>query len=621
MFRKLLAYHDPELSLRFEKDVQDFELPLSDALSTMFMRTSCNQDSQKDTLRWFESLFLNHEPTPTFRHFMSLAVFHRCRDELLKSKFESLKTIYPPTNTKQLVHVARAFEMSTPLSCRRILDQDASSGVLDVTSGCKCLTVTAAEVLMSLGRHIDDTKSSSTSVLRYFVVDCRTRKRRNGQVGFGRLSRAFAIDSTWLGGTENDTAQLQSALKALKPMRGKVHICLVGASPSSKMLQGMKLRHQEIDSATSTIALLLLRHDFSYVSVIRGGFETVSKYLVQRKELADLVDFQPGPSSLSSSSSSSSSSSLATSTKQQSKTTTTIVPPTSAAAAQVMMQKKGTITLGAVVDEGPSEMEVRVQKTVASVKSWSIGIGKSAKSTWGNLRDRFKKKSAPSTTASNSSPIQNSSPSRLENTAGMFRSWIRDTTSSLSPPSFIMGGSSEKKKATKSKPKQRVVVSRPRLSSKERKEIALERHRLSGLRKGGTIQISDIVKMCQRKDPVLECEACKTFRVIKQRHIDDTLEPERVNRTLLVAAHRLLSLELDFDADMDTGTGSATVKSNHHLTELKKLSYTKKDPTLIKLYYKRLDETKKEMKINSYRIDNAKDFVNALTMRLRALKM
>ena len=404
-------------------------------------------------------------------------------------------------------------------------------------------------------------------------------------------------------GTEENTAQLESALNALRPMRGKVHIALVGASASSSMLQGMNLqrRTSEIDSVTRTIALMLIRKGFSYVSVIRNGFESVSKYLTNRKELADLVDFEPGPSTLTSSSH----------TKTPVKESRPMV--TSAAAAQVMMQKKrgGGVTLGAVIDDEPLEIEVRVQKTVATMKSWSIGFGKSAKSTWGNLRERFKTKNNCTTT-----------PSRLEKSAGMFRNWIRDTTSGLTPPSFLTGGgeTDNVEKKTKSKPKVAAVSSRPRLSSEERKEMALERHRLSGLRKGESIQISDIQKMCKRK---FECDACKAFSVKKLRYVDESLEPERVDRTLLVAAHRLLSLELDFDADMDTGTGSATVKSNHHLTELKKLSYTKKDPTLIKLYYKCLlqDEGKEKVKINSYRVEDSQAFVKALTMRLRALKM
>ena len=389
-------------------------------------------------------------------------------------------------------------------------------------------------------------------------------------------------------------------------MRGKVHISLVGASASSSMLQGMNLqrRMSEIDSATRTIALMLIRKGFSYVSVIRNGFESVSKYLRNRKELADLVDFEPGPSTLD----------VTSTTSSHTKKSRPMV--TSAAAAQVMMQRKrgGGVTLGAVVDDEPSEIEVRVQKTVATMKSWSIGFGKSAKSTWGNLRERFKTKKNSTTTT----------PSRLEKSAGMFRNWIRDTTSGLTPPSFLTGGgggeSDNTEKKTKSKPKVAAVSSRPRLSSEERKEMALERHRLSGLRKGESIQISDIQKMCKRK---FECDACKAFSVKKLRYVDESLEPERVDRTLLVAAHRLLSLELDFDADMDTGTGSATVKSNHHLTELKKLSYTKKDPTLIKLYYKCLlqDEGKEKVKINSYRVEDSQAFVKALTMRLRALKM
>ena len=46
-------------------------------------------------------------------------------------------------------------------------------------------------------KKIDTAKSSA---MRYFIVDCRTRKRRSCQIGYGRLARAFAIDNTWLGG-------------------------------------------------------------------------------------------------------------------------------------------------------------------------------------------------------------------------------------------------------------------------------------------------------------------------------------------------------------------------------------------------------------------------------------
>ena len=624
MFRKLLAYHDPELSLRFEKDVKDVEHCLSDALSTMFMRTCCQEDDAKAVLRWFECLFVNREPTPIFRHFLSLSLLHRSREELLKSKFESIEKIRPSSQSQdsifQLVHLARAFETSTPLSCRHELEDD-TAGKLDVMSGCQCLTVTAAEVLMSLGRQTKNIDSKS-SIMRYFIVDCRTRKRRTCQIGYGRLSRAFAIDNTWLGGTKESKAQLESALNALRPMRGKVHIALVGASASSSMLRGMNLQHRsksncEVDSATRTVALMLVRQGFSYISVIRDGFESVSKYLMSRKELADLVDFEPGPSSMTSPSNTRGGENR---TSVENKNHTVV---TSAAAAQVMMKKNrgGAVTLGAVVDDGPSEIEVRMQKTVASVKSWSIGIGQSAKSTWGNLRERFKTKGTSSSTTSSTTTTKTSTPGRLEKSAGMFRNWIRDTTSGLSPSSFLStggGGGGEsngekKKRVTKSKPK-------ITLSSEERKEIALERHRLSGLRKGESIQILDIKKMCKRK-----FEACKMFSVKKLRYVDEALEPERVDRTFLLAAHRLLSLELDFDADMDTATGSATVKSNHHLTELKKLSYTKKDPTLIKLYYKGLlhdeiDDNKK-MKVNSYRLQDSQAFVKALTVRLRALKM
>jgi hypothetical protein len=63
------------------------------------------------------------------------------------------------------------------------------------------------------------------------------------------------------------------------------------------------------------------------------------------------------------------------------------------------------------------------------------------------------------------------------------------------------------------------------------------------------------------------------------------------------------------------GIGSkATVKSNHHLTELLKMTFRKSDPELICLYLG------PEGKIRQYRVSKRKEFVESLQKNMQRFK-
>lgn len=85
---------------------------------------------------------------------------------------------------------------------------------------------------------------------------------------------------------------------------------------------------------------------------------------------------------------------------------------------------------------------------------------------------------------------------------------------------------------------------------------------------------------------------------------------EQVHRFLVVSRERFIVLDSG-----GSGIGSkATVKSNHHLTELLKMTFRKSDPELICLYLG------PEGKIRQYRVSMRKEFVESLQKNMQRFK-
>lgn len=85
---------------------------------------------------------------------------------------------------------------------------------------------------------------------------------------------------------------------------------------------------------------------------------------------------------------------------------------------------------------------------------------------------------------------------------------------------------------------------------------------------------------------------------------------EQVHRFLVVTRERFIVLDSG-----GSGIGSkATVKSNHHLTELLKMTFRKSDPELICLFLGA------EGKIRQYRVSKRKEFVESLQKNMQRFK-
>ena len=104
-------------------------------------------------------------------------------------------------------------------------------------------------------------------------------------------------------------------------------------------------------------------------------------------------------------------------------------------------------------------------------------------------------------------------------------------------------------------------------------------HAMAGLRKGHSITISR-----EALPGALLFPCTKTKRMLPKEgegEGEGEGEEQVVSRFLVVSRERLIVLD-----SHGKGAGSmATVKSNHHLTQLIKMTFRKKDPNLVHLFY------------------------------------
>ena len=301
------------------------------------------------------------------------------------------------------------------------------------------------------------------------------------------------------------------------------------------------------------------------------------------------------------------------------------------------------VTIGSILDDDGSlteSLEQNIKETtqnaLKSMKNLSTTVGTSARSTWGALRSRWARqigdggdkkasnrrdavaaKVTGSTRDSSETEWKVSIAKRAETTTKLIKEGWSSLFSSSSSSSSFSHAKAAMRNDDGARPKATTPRSdRPVLTQEEKSAVALEQHRLSGLCKGERLAVSKVRNMCVAS---MAGPSAIAFEVVKMKRIDGLSGHERLPRVLLVAAHRLISLELDTDASIETGTGNAYIKSNHHLTELKKLSFSKKDPHLVSVFLKRLDGGR-TLKKNAYRMKRARDFIREVMRRLKDLR-
>jgi hypothetical protein len=157
--------------------------------------------------------------------------------------------------------------------------------------------------------------------------------------------------------------------------------------------------------------------------------------------------------------------------------------------------------------------------------------------------------------------------------------------------------------------------------SEAEKKQALALHKLSGVRKG------DQVVICRDTFP-----GAVLFPAMKEKEVKDeagqlimvpgpdgeTLQPvtSSIHRYLVITKERFIVLDSN-----GLGVGAtAIVKSNHHLTELVKITFKKRDPELVTLFISSPGTPasysgEEGVKKHQYRVAKRKDFVTTLQVR------
>ncbi|KAJ0398923.1 hypothetical protein P43SY_005281 [Pythium insidiosum] len=174
-----------------------------------------------------------------------------------------------------------------------------------MTSASVCMPLSASDVIPRVFRSFQ-APPSEPSGIRYFVIDCRaTEETQQGQV-----PTAFHFDPDAVA----DPAVLDTVLATLNPLKGTVHMCVMGhghghladelrqhAAPTTASgelpfyLQPEFLEAFARDISRVNAALLFLaKRGFPHVSVLDGGYvathEELMLHVSEGFSVADLID-------------------------------------------------------------------------------------------------------------------------------------------------------------------------------------------------------------------------------------------------------------------------------------------------------------------------------------------
>ncbi|XP_078486638.1 TBC1 domain family member 23-like [Ciona intestinalis] len=289
LLRLLLLYHDPELC--------------------NFIDT-CQISTQSFTSDWFCALFSSHcspsvtcglwdvylqRSDPFFVFFLALVILVNTKEQIMANsgqqadRAETIKCLSQAPSVLTLEDVddfcqlASYYSDKTPSSFRRDLGACFYSGAM-ISSTSKvdsistdlaqsfCLKVSIPELLLSSQPSYAGDDEEKTQQIRYFVVDCRPAEEYNK----GHLLTAFHLDATLM---LKEPSEFDAALTSLFAAQdqaiqagsaaGGEHLCFLGSGCD------------EDDQYMNMVIAHLLQKRQTYISVARGGFNSLLEYLTE----------------------------------------------------------------------------------------------------------------------------------------------------------------------------------------------------------------------------------------------------------------------------------------------------------------------------------------------------
>jgi len=154
----------------------------------------------------------------------------------------------------------------------------------------------------------------------------------------------------------------------------------------------------------------------------------------------------------------------------------------------------------------------------------------------------------------------------------------------------------------------------------KRRTNALAQHRISGMRKGDLFPLSEVE---QAGGSLFTATKSKTIGTGAPEESENAeLDAVQVHRFIVVTNERILVLSPPADVkleEIDMNSLACSVKSNHHLTELIRMTFPKKDPSLVTLQYRRGPKTaegKTDTHKKTYRVSDKDSLMKTLQQKM-----
>jgi hypothetical protein len=271
LFRLILQYHDPELSLHFDKNRRDPDEYFTPWLNSLFAK----QFSQSKIIDLWILLLTHEDPVLVSLFGMALIIAHR--DKFLEVNqpelnSETIRTILStiPESQDESTYIhslytkTKTLRDATPLSARNQLNSVIfPTGVSnlqvlnDTLAESVVLPIPTSEIVEAFKRKQSTHRSTP---VRYIIIDCRSLK----SFRFARLPTAIHIGEH----VGYDKQKMQAIMDRFDAAKGS-HFTIFGT--------GRQIREE--DNLLKVIAMRFLGQGFEHISVATGGFKDTIKYI------------------------------------------------------------------------------------------------------------------------------------------------------------------------------------------------------------------------------------------------------------------------------------------------------------------------------------------------------
>lgn len=471
----------------------------------------------------------------------------------------------------------------------------------------------------------------------FFAIDCRKVEEKS----LGLFPKAYLLDPEVI----YDGESLMELLAILKPMATTTHIAIIGSGKdyhkwaikdkfgnstrkTRQMRKEIAEAIEEEHKRLNAIAITLIKKSFKYVSILQGGFVEAVKYLnrpesritissslvdVDKFKLNSLLGIhtidmnqkatlaariealsENAPAAIKSVGNIIANWRSSAAQPSKDNSPNEVNTPTSTNS----QSSTGTSTTTASAAAAAASAAEAIAPTAAAAKQVLSGFGKTLSMFGAASLDSVKKGIAAYT-----APTETTTPAKKPQT---------DSNETLEDGATIISSDS-----AQAEPQQKTAAK----SDTERAQ-ALALHRLSGLKKGDQIAITRaelpgaVLFPCTKiKETMIPIEESGELLIQAGANNNggdaSSTDNKLVKKEVVVSRYLVISRERFMVLDANGGgIGSmATVKSNHHLTELTKMTFRKKDPESVTIHLLSADG---KVKPRNYRVQKYKDFIEAL---------